>query len=968
MRITTLGTLLTENSECLRSLHFEGMTDKYDTLAPEHDGTLEWVWDKNSLAFAQWLRSGQGVYWITGRPGSGKSTLMKYLVKNDERLKAQLGESLFIIKYFFDFRASSTAKSIEGLLRSLIWQLLRSCKASFESVISVYQDMKSFHSYIAWTRPVLELLISNLVDSFKDTKILVFIDGLDEFGGSDVDIAAFLDDLARRGSAHMRFCLASRPYPDFAFQFADCLRLRLHEQTSDDIDIYLQERLSTLRDMSDLDVPYLVTTIRARAEGVFLWVKLVCEEIQIGWRRFDTFSELLRRIDQMPTDLKDLYRRIFDNLSEGEREQAYRMLALITYAMRPLTSLEFCYALAYSYEASIRLGHQPCSCVLCRNRAGMRDFIASLQSKLSAGTVSQDLEYTITGRIHAVCRGLIDVHSGHPCFLHETVSAFWPEMQRLDLASSNYGSSATSGIYLLLAACTEFLAAAFQDNWPVFTTQTAPFELLLITSVSRRPPATFPSSETLIDIKANAFQLVLLDYALKYWLDHVRVGTAESEDAGRLILSRLSGQAFEISSYLTQRLSTGRRNLRPATMLEMAIGLELEKYVRAELQSLFSVPRSVTNLPHSQSHAPSVRRTNSNHGRFLFAIAQWGNSQLAGFLLDCLNRANLSPYSHLSLPDVDEYSKFALHRAIFFGHIPIVEILLRNGADPTVGSKSSNFTEWLWLGSTLELDGEHDRAPLPPKSQHINRLAETKWVQEVLGTSIRDQLHGRSRLWGPTIASAYEWANTPLELAIRCNYNVRHDSFTALLSTFPRRSRHPSLGNALTAAAFHGLTCYVEQLLAFGADPNFTSSSTTLCVVTGKHMCSPLISAICNGHFRVVDLVLTFGGDPNKIICCPCGPHLSPLETALRCWDTAEDDRLYLEHALSYIICLLYQKGGRVREQSTSLFSNEFPDVFQNISEVELQEQLVELEHILDEEYDDTWPRKRAPSEIILTG
>jgi Cdc6-like AAA superfamily ATPase len=56
-----------------------------------HDGTFQWVFGDESSPmrhshphlhfdhFVDWLRCGNGIFHITGKPGSGKSTLMKFL-------------------------------------------------------------------------------------------------------------------------------------------------------------------------------------------------------------------------------------------------------------------------------------------------------------------------------------------------------------------------------------------------------------------------------------------------------------------------------------------------------------------------------------------------------------------------------------------------------------------------------------------------------------------------------------------------------------------------------------------------------------------------------------------------------------------------------------------------------------------------------------------------------------------------
>lgn len=80
-------------------LRFEEIADRHETIAEAHRKTYEWVfhegrpqiytsrhsstinepesppqWDN----FLKWLQGGGSMYWITGKPGSGKSTLMKF--------------------------------------------------------------------------------------------------------------------------------------------------------------------------------------------------------------------------------------------------------------------------------------------------------------------------------------------------------------------------------------------------------------------------------------------------------------------------------------------------------------------------------------------------------------------------------------------------------------------------------------------------------------------------------------------------------------------------------------------------------------------------------------------------------------------------------------------------------------------------------------------------------------------------
>lgn len=41
--------------------------------------TFEWALENTDLGYEPWLSVGQGLFHVTGKPGSGKSTLMRYL-------------------------------------------------------------------------------------------------------------------------------------------------------------------------------------------------------------------------------------------------------------------------------------------------------------------------------------------------------------------------------------------------------------------------------------------------------------------------------------------------------------------------------------------------------------------------------------------------------------------------------------------------------------------------------------------------------------------------------------------------------------------------------------------------------------------------------------------------------------------------------------------------------------------------
>jgi hypothetical protein len=85
------------------SLSFLVMDDREDQIADAELRTFDWILEKPSSKdrpwsnFLEWLKKGKGLYWINGKAGSGKSTLVKYPNyhhKISDTLQAWSGEPL----------------------------------------------------------------------------------------------------------------------------------------------------------------------------------------------------------------------------------------------------------------------------------------------------------------------------------------------------------------------------------------------------------------------------------------------------------------------------------------------------------------------------------------------------------------------------------------------------------------------------------------------------------------------------------------------------------------------------------------------------------------------------------------------------------------------------------------------------------------------------------------------------------
>jgi hypothetical protein len=126
--LASFVTALTVNKGILKSLHTPETQDRFDEVENAYDKTCDWIFSNRKLGFVKWLEHGSGMFWINGKPGSGKSTLMKFIV-SDPRTFQHLyinnpRHRLLWGSFFFNNRGQTIQKSLLGLYHRILYQLL----------------------------------------------------------------------------------------------------------------------------------------------------------------------------------------------------------------------------------------------------------------------------------------------------------------------------------------------------------------------------------------------------------------------------------------------------------------------------------------------------------------------------------------------------------------------------------------------------------------------------------------------------------------------------------------------------------------------------------------------------------------------------------------------------------------------------------------------------------------------------
>jgi hypothetical protein len=163
--VTLAQQLLDMRTECERvarstyvttSLRYDALYSRHSQIVDAHNKTFEWIFDPNQLqgndceqpVFNEWLRTQNGIYWISGKAGSGKSTLVKWICrhpKTQESLRLWAGKKeLVIASHFFWCAGTDLQKSQQGLLRSLLFDVFRSAPELIP-IVAAAQWQRSQH-------------------------------------------------------------------------------------------------------------------------------------------------------------------------------------------------------------------------------------------------------------------------------------------------------------------------------------------------------------------------------------------------------------------------------------------------------------------------------------------------------------------------------------------------------------------------------------------------------------------------------------------------------------------------------------------------------------------------------------------------------------------------------------------------------------------------------------------------------
>ncbi|KAI1852645.1 hypothetical protein JX266_002186 [Neoarthrinium moseri] len=348
----------------LHSLEYRGMKDREDRIAEAHEKTFSWVFDDTSnekwFSFKDWLQSDERLYWVTGKAGSGKSTLMRYVSgpgsstgwkhghpRCREYLDQWAGSRKLIIASFYFWNSGLQVQTTQkGLLMTLLRQILEECPdlLSFASP-SRWESLCLFGQIPDWQDSELLSIFHLCIRNLKrcNAAAALFVDGLDEFEGDPEDLLSTfkgIDDFS-----DYKLCVASRPWVEFQDRFYQKPSLMLEHLTYNDIKDFIvarfdsDARFAQLRRRERQFADQLVEDIVSKASGVFLWVSLVVSSLLSGMGNGDRVADFQQRLNLLPPDLTDLYEKILQSLDPFYLEHAAQLFSLVGASGEPMSLL-----------------------------------------------------------------------------------------------------------------------------------------------------------------------------------------------------------------------------------------------------------------------------------------------------------------------------------------------------------------------------------------------------------------------------------------------------------------------------------------------------------------------------------------------------------------------------------------------------------------------------------------------------
>ncbi|KAK8055212.1 hypothetical protein PG993_000439 [Apiospora rasikravindrae] len=324
----------------MQSLFFPEMARRETEIKDAAPGTLHWIYGQDLVAksdeehsmkcnratfegFVDWLRYDDCEYWISGKLGSGKSTLMSYII-DDQNTKKFLkfwsgNEDVLVLSFYFWRLGTDLQNTMLGLLRSLLYQICSAKRGTTSQYIGSIMSKMEIERYRipAWTEKTLTEAFNAAIQLLEGEHVCIFIDALDEYVGEYDSLFRFIHRAKK--DKNIKICVSSRPDVPLVRRLAHCKQLRLQDLNFNDICHFARSKLEN--NTVDIDVirdrtEEIAYQIAENAEGVFLWAILVTQAAIQGAECGDDADIILRKIEKTPKAIEEIFASMLGQIDD----------------------------------------------------------------------------------------------------------------------------------------------------------------------------------------------------------------------------------------------------------------------------------------------------------------------------------------------------------------------------------------------------------------------------------------------------------------------------------------------------------------------------------------------------------------------------------------------------------------------------------------------------------------------------
>ncbi|RDL34402.1 uncharacterized protein BP5553_07530 [Venustampulla echinocandica] len=614
------GELTEDDTACLKSLNFLEMGYRQEEVLDARADSCGWILEHET--YQRWIDDPHGLLWVKGKPGSGKSTLMKRIFKEDA---AQADVHL---SFFFHRRGVQLQQTFTGMLRTMCYQLISQCAPARAIFRARYNDKKEFGRYGQdwdWREVELsQLLKSAIAVATQSHAISIFIDALDEASeGSAESIVTYIYEVheefqnsARRTS----ICFSCRHYPIVSCNAG--VEVCMENQNEDDISACVHRELSAKiherkRQSWANDLKRLQNKIANSACGVFLWASLIVPLVAKEYNKGKSLDRVLEILHKVPRDLDSIYKHILTTLiDDDDREDSLHLMQWICFAKQPLSLTELRYALALDDSA-------------------IHEFQTCIQE--SEGFVEDDTQ--MKQLITSLSGGLVEARQHYSSdlvqFIHQSVNDYLLKGGFAWIGLQSQQNIVGQGNDRLTRSCINYLKHG----------EVSEAEKLKLLSLynAREEIQTMP----------------LLQYAVRNWFIHAEAAESRGIAQNYLIqkFNWPDTHCFDLWVAISRWTNHPDELKRPelsSTLLHTAAASNLESIVQELLET-----------------GSFLEREDAEGNRPLHFAARFGHDKIIRMLLK----------SKADIQAKNSDGRTALERAASGGHCSTIEILINGGAD-----------------------------------------------------------------------------------------------------------------------------------------------------------------------------------------------------------------------------------------------------------------------------------------------